>query len=345
MNQNPLLTLDALAPCGVVLPTEARAALDTSLTLKARELGVQAFLLWGKFTTSSGRDYYVARAYNGTKRVDGKVIVNPGNKFYYSVDCAEWLDLEPVDGKLGELCGLIDGAFRSRVPGRWRRRAIRARRSRPTLRAARHPPRGSPRAEFGNPPMKLIFPLLFCSLFHPTSSFHRPPLTYAHVASPGKRWLTGDPAHEYTVMEQPPTPDPDPVPDGDEPPPPPAAPDPIEHKLTELQRMAAMINRINAETACAPDGMYVTDAAGNYVAKPGFFVRYPDQLSSYVAPTGNLGKAAPGTWGLVWDSFKRVATLRSFAYPGFFACYSANTNTIGNLYFGNGLRNEEVGFV
>ena len=132
MHQNPLLTLDALAPCGVVLPTEARAALDTSLTLKARELGVQAFLLWGKFTTSSGRDYYVARAYNGTKRVDGKVIVNPGNKFYYSLDCAEWLDLEPVDGKLGELCGLIDGACRSRVPVRWHRRAIRARRSRPT---------------------------------------------------------------------------------------------------------------------------------------------------------------------------------------------------------------------
>ena len=65
---------------------------------------------------------------------------------------------------------------------------------------------------------------------------------------------------------------------------------------TELQRMMATINKINSETACAPDGMYVTDAAGNYVAKPGFFVRYPDQLSSYVAPTGNLGKAAPGTW-------------------------------------------------
>ena len=66
--------------------------------------------------------------------------------------------------------------------------------------------------------------------------------------------------------------------------------------MTELQRMMATINKINSETACAPDGMYVTDAAGNYVAKPGFFVRYPDQLSSYVAPTGNLGKAAPGTW-------------------------------------------------
>ena len=70
--------------------------------------------------------------------MDSKVIVSPGNKFYYSVDCAEWLDLEPVDGKLGELCGLIDGAFRSRVPidgvvARYGRDARR-----PTLRAARH---------------------------------------------------------------------------------------------------------------------------------------------------------------------------------------------------------------
>jgi len=152
--------------------------------------------------------------------------------------------------------------------------------------------------------------------------------------------------------------------------------DVVFYLQTELQRMMATINKINSETACAPDGMYVTDAAGNYVAKPGFFVNYPDQLSSYVAPTGNLGKAAPGTWcvyfylfifpihllivwasrltcvcflinhrGLVWDSFKRVATLRSFAYPGFFAYYSSASNTAGNLYFGNGLRNEEVGFV
>ena len=44
LNQNPLLTLDALAHCGCVLPTEVQAALDVSLTLKARELGVQAFL-------------------------------------------------------------------------------------------------------------------------------------------------------------------------------------------------------------------------------------------------------------------------------------------------------------
>jgi hypothetical protein len=96
LNQNPLLTLDALGPCGVVLPTEVSAALDVSLNLKARELGVQGFLFWGKLSTVSGRDYYVARAYNGTKRVDGKVIVQPGNKYYYSQDGVNWLDLEPV---------------------------------------------------------------------------------------------------------------------------------------------------------------------------------------------------------------------------------------------------------
>ena len=98
LNQNPLLTLDALAPCGVVLPTEVSAALDVSLNLKARELGVQGFLFWGRLSTLSGKDYYIARAYNGTKRVDGKVLVNPGNKFYYSQDGVNWLDLEPVVG-------------------------------------------------------------------------------------------------------------------------------------------------------------------------------------------------------------------------------------------------------
>jgi hypothetical protein len=110
LNQNPLLTLDALAPCGVVLPTEVSAALDTSLSLKARELGVQRFLFWGRLSTLSGKDYYVARAYNGTKRVDGKVVVAPGNKFYYSQDGVNWLDLEPVAGVQAEKAVKLDGA-------------------------------------------------------------------------------------------------------------------------------------------------------------------------------------------------------------------------------------------
>ena len=100
MNQSTLLTLDALAPCGCVLPTEVLAAMDVSLTLKARELGVKAFLFWGRLSTESGADYYVARAYNGTKRLEGKIVPNPGNKFYYSRDGVNWLDLEPVTVEL-----------------------------------------------------------------------------------------------------------------------------------------------------------------------------------------------------------------------------------------------------
>lgn len=111
LNQNPLLTLDALAHCGCVLPTEVQAALDVSLTLKARELGVQAFLFWGKLNTLSGKDYYVARAYNGTKRVDGKLVVNPGNKFYYSRDGINWLDLEPVSEETTERASKLDCAY------------------------------------------------------------------------------------------------------------------------------------------------------------------------------------------------------------------------------------------
>ena len=116
LNQNPLLTLDALASCGVVLPTEVSAALDVSLNLKARELGVQGFLFWGRLSTTSGKDYFIARAYNGTKRVDGKVIVNPGNKFYYSQDGVNWLDLEPVAGEQAEKAAKLDCEYCTHPP-------------------------------------------------------------------------------------------------------------------------------------------------------------------------------------------------------------------------------------
>ena len=146
MNQSTLLTLDALAPCGCVLPTEVLAAMDVSLTLKARELGVKAFLFWGRLSTESGADYYIARAYNGTKKLEGKIVPNPGHKFYYSRDGVNWLDLEPVTVETTERAEKI------------------------------------------------------------------------------QTMLTGDPAHEYTVTEQPPTPAPDPE-TGEEAP----TPDPVEH--------------------------------------------------------------------------------------------------------------------
>jgi radial spoke head protein 9 len=152
------------------------------------------------------------------------------------------------------------------------------------------------------------------------------------------------------VYEEQPAPDPEPaaaVAEGEDPPPAPEpveAPPPLEFPVSELEYMMSTINAINAVTACAPEGMHMTDAAGNYVTNPLFSMKYPDQLSSYANAAGNLGKAVPGSWGIIHDSFKQLTVIRSFLYPGFFAYYSGVSNTVGNLYFGNGLKNKDLAF-
>jgi radial spoke head protein 9 len=267
MNQSTLLTLDALAPCGCVLPTEVLAAMDVSLTLKARELGVKAFLFWGRLSTESGADYYIARAYNGTKKLEGKIVPNPGNKFYYSRDGVNWLDLEPVTVETTE-----------------RAEKIRA-------------------------------------------------------------MLTGDPAHVFEVAQPVPEPEPAPEPAEGEEAPEVEEPEPLPPwEITEAQYMMTRINAINAATALAPEGMFVTDPHGNHSVNPMFVVHRPDQASAYATPQGNLASAVPGKWGVHHDSFKRLTTIRNFEFPGFFAYYSAVSNTVGNLYFGDGRRNEDLAF-
>lgn len=163
-------------------------------------------------------------------------------------------------------------------------------------------------------------------------------------------WLTGDPSHQFTVYEEQPVPEPEPVPEvaeGEEPPPPPEpveAPPPLEFPVSELEYLMNTINAINAATACAPVGMYMTDAAGNFIVNPLFTMKYPDQLSSYQVHGDLMSKDVPGSWGIIHDSFKQLTVLRSFTYPGFFAYYSSISNTVGNLYFGNGLKNKDLAF-
>jgi radial spoke head protein 9 len=271
MHQNPLLTLDALKECGCVLPTEVRSLLDVSLELKARELGVQAFLFWGKFTTTRGYDYYIARAYNGTKRVEGQVVVNPGSKFYYSRDGMNWLDIEPISDETRSRAAMVD------------------------------------------------------------------------------EWFTGDPSHVFEVPQ--PVPEPEAKEetgeDGDQNEEEANEEEPVPLKPWEIKEsdvMQCRIDAINAATALAPEGMFVTDPYGNHRPNPAFFVKHPEQLSSYSAPSGNLGAATPGKWGIRHDAFRRLTTIRSFEYPGFFAFYSGVSNTVGNLYFGDGLENKDLGF-
>jgi len=39
------------------------------------------------------------------------VLVNPGNKFYFSQDAVNWLDLEPVTGPQAKKARKLDGAW------------------------------------------------------------------------------------------------------------------------------------------------------------------------------------------------------------------------------------------
>eukprot|EP00899_Mesostigma_viride_P024184 jgi/Mesvir1/4950/Mv04572-RA.1 len=109
-DMNLTLTLEALAPYGIVLMTEERAALDNALALKAAEVGIPELKLWGKIKTSKGRDYMVAmgisQAYYYNKQVTLK------RKFFYSMDAVKWHLLPPVSSaEILEKCPMLQGPF------------------------------------------------------------------------------------------------------------------------------------------------------------------------------------------------------------------------------------------
>lgn len=58
--QNMTLALEALAPYGCILPTEATAALETAFPLKRVEAGVKNLQLFGRIDTVNGKPYYIA---------------------------------------------------------------------------------------------------------------------------------------------------------------------------------------------------------------------------------------------------------------------------------------------
>jgi len=107
-NQNPLLLMDAMAGNGCVLPTEVAAALDTSLMLKRTELGAVEFNFWGKISTTNGKDYYIAQAFNGATVVGDKYVPAATNNYYYSQDGVNWLDLEAASEAQMEKAGKLD---------------------------------------------------------------------------------------------------------------------------------------------------------------------------------------------------------------------------------------------
>ena len=165
-------------------------------------------------------------------------------------------------------------------------------------------------------------------------------------------WLSGTPATTYTVEE--PVPAPEPV-EGEE-----AAepPEPLTFEYTELQRLYLIAFSIIDEVFYVqPKGCPVVAADTTIRFVPSFSpLAYPDKLESYVhlkavAPGQksselvSLAEDVRGTWALTFDSFTRVAVVRSLLWPGYAFYYSAATNTWGKMYSGPGYSNSDLVFM
>ena len=70
--------------------------------MKAREAGLGELKFFGKFTTTSGKDYFIAQ---GTKKFE--IVDGLQCKCFVSQDVMTWLELEPVDATTASLCALI----------------------------------------------------------------------------------------------------------------------------------------------------------------------------------------------------------------------------------------------
>lgn len=122
-------------------------------------------------------------------------------------------------------------------------------------------------------------------------------------------------------------------------------------KFTELEVLRARVDAINAATGVVPVGCTVLDALNRVVPNRLFGgVPYPEKLEAYMhrtSPPGGATLAADlrGTWSVQSDPFKSVAICRSLLWPGYFFYYNGHELTWGSMYYGNGIRNNDLVFM
>mmetsp|Transcript_5921 Transcript_5921/g.7993 ORF Transcript_5921/g.7993 Transcript_5921/m.7993 type:complete len:293 (-) Transcript_5921:130-1008(-) len=110
--KNLTITLELLASSGIVLSTEQKAVLETSLPLKKIEAGLTDIKFWGKFITLNGKDYLLAKGVTELPYLfEGNVHCD--EKYYYSQNGVIWLDLGPLDqityGRAAQIGGMLTG--------------------------------------------------------------------------------------------------------------------------------------------------------------------------------------------------------------------------------------------
>lgn len=177
------------------------------------------------------------------------------------------------------------------------------------------------------------------------------PADIASRAGKIKSMLTGDIAKVYEIIEDDPN-QPEPVigedgqPVVDE-----EGPKKLTFNVPELAVLKDMVDNVNAACGVVPVAALQADSLNHIVPNKLFSgAPYPEKLESYMhrtTPPGgrSLAQDMRGMWSLQYDSFKCIATLRSLLFPGYFFYYNAHEGTWGQLYCGDGMRNNDLIFM
>jgi len=142
--------------------------------------------------------------------------------------------------------------------------------------------------------------------------------------------------------------------------------------VTEEKRLSALVAAVDEACAVAPKGALLLDARHRVVQSPSFrglasdaamdvksYVhwRIPKQAAKKKAfDTKGLsqttdfldsvdGDEPSGCWSMIFEPSACMATLRNNIYPGFVAFNSLNGPAYGYVYFGNGVRNDDIAFM
>lgn len=149
-------------------------------------------------------------------------------------------------------------------------------------------------------------------------------------------------------------------------------PMPKAEKLREAHRLAVTVAAIDAEVSVVPRGAYVVNATHYVIRNAAFGGLTPTEaadLSNYfhfrepvelgrksvlerrglVASTDFLDPIAEdsprGVWAVRVDKARGQASLRSLVWPGYFFFHNTQSSRFGGAYFGNGQRNNDIGYM
>lgn len=96
------LNIDYVGSCGILLSTEQKAALQSSLVILRNHYKFNRVFFWGKILGIKG-DYFIAQGTGSDEMADKKTL--------YSIDCVTWGLLPQATQAIREQCSVVKGRF------------------------------------------------------------------------------------------------------------------------------------------------------------------------------------------------------------------------------------------